>query len=412
MADRLPEFTDIEAAAAAGGAVVLQTPAFPSHSFSELTGREVWLKAENLQRAGSFKIRGAMNALSRLDEDGRRAGVVAASAGNHAQGVALAAQHFGIPATIFMPETAAIPKILATQGYGADVRLHGPTMAEAVDAAVELAGAGDAVFIHPYDHPCIVAGQGTLGLELAHQIPQPEAVVIPIGGGGLIAGTALALRTLWPGVVIVGVEADPMPLYSTSRHAGTPTRIPAAPTVADGIAIAVPSEICYCLIEAHVDELVTVPDADTTRAVALLLERSKLLVEPAGAVGIAALLDGVIPGDGPVAVVLSGGNIDPLFLNQVLRQGLEAAGRFGAFRVRVPDVPGQLSRVVNAIGATGANVLSVEHRREGIGLPLGVVEIGFTVAARSRPHFAAVLEALADYDVAVELQGEGTGAAG
>jgi threonine dehydratase len=389
------EMSDIEAARERIARVALVTPVMPSTSFSGLVGRELWLKAENLQRTGSFKIRGALNALALLAPERRAAGVVAASAGNHAQGVALAARELGLEATVFMPATAAIPKVEATRAYGADIRLGGEDLGAAVDAATAFAAETGAWFVHPYDDPAIVAGQGTLGLELADQVPDAGTVVIPVGGGGLIAGSSLALRSRLPGLRIVGVQSAAVPTYVASRAAGEPVTVPVAPTVSDGIAVGRACRMAFDLIEAHVDDLVTVDDGEATDAVALLLERAKLLVEPSGAVALAATLRGAVgTGDGPVIVVLSGGNVDLLVVGDLVRAGLEERGRFMAFTVRVRDVPGQLARVLEVVGANGGNIVDVEHHREGSGLPYGQVEIHVAVATRSPDHQRQIVEAL------------------
>jgi threonine dehydratase len=389
------EMSDIEAARERIARVALVTPVMPSTSFSGLVGRELWLKAENLQRTGSFKIRGALNALALLAPERRAAGVVAASAGNHAQGVALAARELGLEATVFMPATAAIPKVEATRAYGADIRLGGEDLGAAVDAATAFAAETGAWFVHPYDDPAIVAGQGTLGLELADQVPDAGTVVIPVGGGGLIAGSSLALRSRLPGLRIVGVQSAAVPTYVASRAAGEPVTVPVAPTVSDGIAVGRACRMAFDLIEANVDDLVTVDDGEATDAVALLLERAKLLVEPSGAVALAATLRGAVgSGDGPVVVVLSGGNVDLLVVGDLVRAGLEERGRFMAFTVRVRDVPGQLARVLEVVGANGGNIVDVEHHREGSGLPYGQVEIHVAVATRSPDHQRQIVEAL------------------
>lgn len=385
----------IQAARVRGSDVVLTTPVMPTTTFSAMCDREIWLKCENLQRAGSFKVRGAMNALSQLDDTHRSAGVVAASAGNHAQGVALAASTLGIGATVFMPESAPIPKIDATRQYGAEVRLVGTNLGESVDAALGFADESGGRFIHPYDDPAIVAGQGTLGLELLEQLPDAGTVVIPIGGGGLAAGTAAVLKQSRPEIRIVGVEAAATPTYVESRRAGTPTDVEPLFTLADGIAVSRASDFVFAHVEQYIDDLVTVDDAQMTQSVALLLERAKLLVEASGAAPLAAALAGLVPtAPGATVLVLSGGNVDLLLLDQVLRHGLEAAGRYEAFAVQVPDTPGNLSRVTEAIAAAGANVVSVDHGRQGIGLAFGYTEIRFEVETRSVEHYEAMQDAL------------------
>jgi threonine dehydratase len=389
--------SDIEEARARFEGHVSETPLVWSQSFSRITGRDVHLKAECMQRAGSFKIRGALNVLTRLE--GRP--VVAASAGNHAQGVALAASFTGSPCTLFMPETAPIPKIKATEDYGADVRLVGISLADAVEAAIEYSESSGAHFVHPYDDPLIIAGQGTLGLEVLDQLPEVGTVVIPTGGGGLLAGTALALKTLRPSVKVIGVEIEAAAVYSESRRLGTlVTDFPRGlPTVADGIAVSVPSELVWEIVETHVDDLVVVNDAETTSALAYVLDRSKIMVEPAGAVGVAALMEKRIPDDAPdpICIVLSGGNIDLMLLGKAVRHGLEASGRFAEYTVLVPDQPGNLASVLQTIAGEGGNVLLVEHHREGFGLPFGWVEIEISVETRDADHAARIATALEAY---------------
>lgn len=387
MPDKLISLDEIRAAQARIGSTVLVTPSIHSTSFSRMTGRDVWFKAENLQRTGSFKIRGAMNVLSQLDADERSAGVVAASAGNHAQGVALAAQSTGVQATVFMPETAPLPKVSATREYGAEVRLTGTSLEDAVIAARGHADNTGARFIHPYDDATIVTGQGTLGIEVAEQVPDAGTVVIPVGGGGLMAGSAAALKALRPDIRIVGIEIVTANTYKLSREKGSPTPVPPRPTVADGIAVHEPSLLAFEHIEAFVDELETVDDPQAMQAVAFLLERTKLMVEASGAVGVAALMDGRLDHlPDPFVIVLSGGNIDLLLLNRVIRGGLAAAGRFAWYRVRIPDVPGQLAGLLDVIASHGGNVVSVEHYREEGGVPVGFTEVLIAVETRGPEH--------------------------
>ena len=390
-------FNDIQDARSRFEGNVTETPLVWSQSFTRLTGRDVHLKAECMQRAGSFKIRGALNVLTRLG--GRP--VVAASAGNHAQGVALAAQFTGSPCTVFMPETAAIPKITATQDYGADVRLVGFSLADAVEAAQKYSRDHDARFVHPYDDPMVIAGQGTLGLEIMEQLPDVGTVVIPTGGGGLLAGTALALKTVMPSVKVIGVEIEPAAVYAESRRRGEVVRdFPRGqPTVADGIAVSVPSDLVWEIVETHVDDILVVNDAQTTAALAYVLERSKMMVEAAGAVGIAALLEKLIPDDAPdpICIVLSGGNIDLMLLGKAVRHGLEASGRFARYTVLVPDQPGNLAVVLQTIAGAGGNVIQVQHRREGFGLPFGTVEIEISVETKDSDHAARIARVLEPY---------------
>ena len=386
---------DVRAARDRVAGRVIDTPLSYSHSLSRLTGREVWLKAECLQRTGSFKIRGATNVLSQL---GGRA-VVAASAGNHAQGVALAAAWSGSPCTVFMPANAPLPKIEATRDYGADVRLVTGGLAEAVAAALADSEETGARFVHPYDDPLIIAGQGTLGLEVLATLPEVGTVVVPTGGGGLLSGVAVAVKSARPQSTVVGVEIAAAPTYLRSLEAGRPVEVPLAQTVADGINVQVPSPLVFDLLRAHVDLVVTVDDAQTASALSLVLERTKLMTEPAGVVGVAALLEGLLPSDAPdpVVVVLSGGNIDLLLVRKVVRHGLEVRGRYADVRVWVPDQPGQLAHILELIADLGANVLEVEHHREGFGLPWGLVEVNVSVETLGHEHRQRLLAALAPY---------------
>jgi threonine dehydratase len=386
---------DITAARDRMAGAAITTPMLHSASFSRLTGKDVWLKAENLQRTGSFKIRGASNVIAQLDAT---PGVVAGSAGNHAQGVALAAQLAGIPATIFMPVSAAIPKVEATRSYGADVRLGGDNIQAAVEAARRFADDTGARFIHPFDDPAIIAGQGTVGLEIIEQLPDVGTVVVPIGGGGLISGIAVALGASKPDVRVVGVEIESVAPYVASRGRATPVTVPYHTTVADGIAVPVPSSLAFAHIERWVHDIVTVDDREASQAVMMLMERAKLVVEGAGSVGVAALLEGRLSDtSGPIVIVLSGGNIDPLLVGKVLRYGLEVAGRYAWFRVLIPDVPGQLAGILELIADLGANVLTVNHRREGAGLPFGTTELGIAVETAGAEQTEELRAALDDY---------------
>ncbi|MEX1124599.1 MAG: threonine ammonia-lyase [Acidimicrobiia bacterium] len=385
---------DIEEARSRFEGRVTKTPLVWSQSFSRLTGRDVYLKAECMQRAGSFKIRGALNVVTRL---GGQA-VVAASAGNHAQGVALAAAFSGSKCTVFMPEGAAIPKIKATQDYGAVVELTGNSLADAIEVATTYAATTGARLVHPYDDPLIIAGQGTIGPEILEQLPEVGTVVVPTGGGGLLTGTAVGIRSLKPAVKVIGVEIEAAAVYAASRRKGEVVRdFPRGlPTVADGIAVSVPSDLVWEIAQQYVDEFLVVNDAQTTAALTLILERSKLMVEAAGAVGVAALMEKLIPDDAldPICIVLSGGNIDLMFLGKAVRHGLEASGRFAKFKVLVPDQPGNLFRILGVIAENGGNLVHVEHHREGFRLPFGTVEIELSVETRDADHAARIASAL------------------
>ena len=381
--------------------VVRMTPLEPSRPLSTALGGPAWLKCENVQRAGSFKVRGAYLRIFRLTAEERARGVVAASAGNHAQGVALAADMLGAEATVFMPVGAALPKIAATRGYGATVELVGNTVDESLVAAHEFADRTGAILIHPFDHPDIVAGQGTVGLEILEQCPDVRTIITGIGGGGLISGIAAAVKAAHPSVRIIGVQAAGAASVPTSLKAGRPVRLQNYSTVADGIAVGRPGDLCFAHIAAQVDDVVTVTEEDIARAMVMLIERSKLVVEPAGAVGVAALLAGAVRVDTPTVAVLSGGNIDPLLMMRVIERGLAAAGRYLRFTVRCPDRPGQLAAMLTLIGAEGANIDDVVHQRHDPRLRLGEVEVELSVETRGAEHSDRLVQALrnAGYEV-------------
>jgi threonine dehydratase len=390
----LPTLADIEEAREALRNVSITTPMEESRWLSGLADGPVRLKAENLQRTGSFKIRGAYLRISRLSEEERGNGVVAASAGNHAQGVALAAQMLGIKATVFMPEGAPIPKEKATRGYGAEVRFHGHSVDEALVAAKAFAAETGAVLIHPFDHVDIVTGQGTCGLEILEQCPDVRTVLVPCGGGGLIAGIATAIKAVHPALRVVGVQAEGAAAYPGSLAEGHPIALQSMSTMADGIAVGCPGDVPFRAIQQHVDEIVTVSEESLSRALLMLLERAKLVVEPAGAAAVAALLDQPSRFETPVVAVLSGGNVDPLLLMRVIRHGMAAAGRYLSFRVRIPDLPGGLARLLFELADVEANVLDVVHERTSTQLTLDEVEVALQVETRGAEHAGRVLARL------------------
>jgi threonine dehydratase len=357
-----------------------------SRWLSALAGGPVSLKCENLQRTGSFKARGAYLRISRLTEEERAHGVVAASAGNHAQGVALAAQLLGIRSTVFMPEGAPIPKEKATRAYGADVIFHGRYLEDALVRAHQFAAETGAVLIHPFDHVDIVAGQGTAGLEIIEQTPDVETVLVPTGGGGLLAGIAIAVKALRPDVRVVGVQAEGAAAYPASLARGAPVPLESMKTMADGIAVGRPGEITFAAVRDHVDEIITVSEDSLSRALLALVERAKLVVEPAGAAAVAAILDQPSAFRTPAVAVLSGGNIDPLLLGKVIRHGMAAAGRYLNLRVCIPDVPGGLAQLLTEVSAAGANVLEVAHERISPTLHLDEVEVHLQLETRGEPH--------------------------
>lgn len=376
------------------GGVARRTPVEGSTTMSQRCERAVACKAEYLQRTGSFKIRGAYNHIAALDPT--PASVVAASAGNHAQGVALAASLSGIPATIFMPATAALPKIEATRSYGAEVHLVGESVDDALAAAAEHADAEGAHYVPPFDDPLVIAGQATVGLELAEQAPDARTVVVPVGGGGLLAGIAAALAHERPDVDVIGVEPEGAAAMQAALAKGRPVTLDSVRTIADGIAVKSVSALTLAHAAAYAAGVVTVSDEEIGRALILLLERKKAVVEPAGVVGLAALLAGKVPGDGPAVTVLSGGNVDPLMLIRLIEHGLSATGRYLRLRIVVPDHPGALARITDTIARLGLNVLEVEHHRAGVRVAVDEVEVLLTLETRGRDHRLAVVRALRD----------------
>ena len=390
---------DVRAARERIAGVLRPTPAGVSDTLSRLFGRSILIKPEHLQRTGSFKIRGAYNRISRL-EPGTE--VVAASAGNHAQGVALAASMTGHRATIFMPSSAPLPKVDATSGYGATVKLGGEAVDDCIAAAKRFAAECGAVFVPPFDDPLIIAGQGTIGLELVDEAPDVETVVVAIGGGGLISGISATLAELRPEVRVVGVEADGAACMRASVHAGHCLSMNSLSTMADGIAVKSPSPLTLAHVRAYVHDLVTVTEEEISQALLLLLERVKAVVEPAGAAALAAILSGKVPGTGPVVAVLSGGNVDPLLLIKLIDHGLTAAGRYVVLRVVLDDRPGALARLTAEVARLGLNVLSVEHHRSGLNLDMDKVEVRLTLETRNTIHSHEVVADLGGLGYKVE----------
>jgi threonine dehydratase len=389
-----PGLDDVAAARKVLDDVVLQTPMLHSRVLSEHIGGPVYLKCENLQRTGSFKARGAYLRIYRLSEAERARGVIAASAGNHAQGVAFAATLLGAKATVVMPERAPLPKVEATRSYGAEVILHGSTVEHALARAQELAAEHGSTFIHPFEHPDVVAGQGTVGLEIIEQCPDVRTIAVQAGGGGLASGIAIVAKSASPAIRVIGVQAEAVAPFPASLAAGHPVAVTPGPTMADGIAVACPGELTFAVLASRVDRMVTVSEESLSRALLLCLERSKQLVEPAGAAGVAALLEHPRAFEPPVVAVLSGGNIDPLLLAKVLRHGLAAAGRYLTFRCRLPDRPGALATLLAEVAGLGANVLDVVHERVTPGLHVDEVEVLLQVETRGPGHCDSVITQL------------------
>ena len=389
-----PTLADIRAARERIHGAARETPVYVSESFERMTGREVWLKAENLQRTGSFKIRGAVNCVASLSDQERAAGVVAVSAGNHAQAVAWAAREGGIDATIFMPQDTPVAKVEATQNYGARIELGGEMFDDAQEHARAYAETSGATFVHPFEDERVIAGQGTIGLELVEQLPDVGTVVVPIGGGGLASGIAIAAKELKPNLRIVGVQAATCAPFAGGVSLGF--------TIAEGIAVKNPGELTLAIVKNLLDDVVTVTDEEISQAIVLSLERAKLLVEGAGAASLAALLADRVGGKGPVAVLLSGGNIDPSLLITVIRHGLTLAGRYLVVRTRISDRPGELVKLLSRIAQERVNLVSVEHHREGIQLSVAETEVELTLSTRDDAHALALLDAMQRWGYPVE----------
>ena len=389
---------DIEAAAKLLDGVIALTPIEQSRALGRITGSNVYLKCENLQRAGSFKVRGAYVRMAKLSPSERDRGVVAASAGNHAQGVAVAAARLGIKARIFMPLGVALPKLSATQGHGAEVVLHGHNVDEALAEAQRYSDETGAVFVHPFDNVDVVAGQGTIGLELLDQVPNLDTVLMGVGGGGLLAGVAVAIKArakeLGREVRIIGVQAENAAAYPPSLAADALVPLTKVSTIADGIAVGRPGQLPFSIIKELVDDVVTVSEDSLARALIFLLERSKMVVEPAGAVGIAALMDGKIENPGNTAVILSGGNIDPMLMLKVIQRGLAAAGRYLVVRILLDDRPGSLATISRIIAESDANVTGVDHTRVGGSISMGDVAITINMETKGHEHCELVLKNL------------------
>ena len=384
-----PTIADVRQAEERLTGIARVTPVFSSETLSRLAGRPVLLKAENLQRTGAFKIRGAYNTIAQLSADERAAGVVTASAGNHGQAVAWAAREAGIPATILVPESAPMAKVDAARSYGAVVELAGEGFDETASLALARAEETGATFVHAFEDARVVAGQGTLGLELAEQLPEgPATVVIPVGGGGLASGVAIALDALRPEIRIVGVQAA-----ACAPLAG---RTPTGSTIADGIAVKHPGQLTATILQDLLDDVVVVDDEEISEAIVLLLERAKLVAEGAGAAPVAAILAGRAGGDGPACAVLAGGNVDATTLNSVVRYGLTVSGRHLVVALLIPDRPGELARIVSMIAAHRANVLAIQHHREGRNIGVLETEAELTLETRDEEHSQALIRELAD----------------
>jgi len=374
-----------------------------SSTFSDMSGGRIWLKCENRQKTGSFKIRGASNKLAIMASSGEKRPVVASSAGNHAQGVACAARKFGVPATIVMPRAATIAKVQATEGYGAKVVLAGSCYDEAYAEARRICEAENAVFLHPYDDPDVIAGQGTLGLEILADLPTADIIIVPAGGGGLLSGVACAVKQVNPRVKVYGVQAEGADAIAQSFRAGRRICTASTSTIADGIAVGSPGELTVPLIRQYADDVVTVSDTEIANAILLLMERCKQIVEPSGAAPVAAVLSGKLDvKDKRVVCLLSGGNIDMGFIQSIIERGLVARHRRLKFTVRLLDRPGSLVQLLNVIAESGANVLNLQHDRLRAGLEANETTVRIACEVGGEEHGAALLAAIRERGYAVE----------
>ncbi|MFW0155461.1 threonine ammonia-lyase [Rothia sp. P6271] len=405
VSTQLPvQYADIEQAAHLLKPVIERTPVDHSLALSEMIGSEVYFKCENLQRSGSFKVRGAYVRMAKLTEDEKSRGVVAASAGNHAQGVALAAQQLGIKARIYMPLGAALPKVAATKSRGAQVILHGATVDDALAEAKRYAEETGAVFVHPFDNPDIIAGQGTIGIEILEQVPDVETIIVGVGGGGLLAGLSVAVRELEQKtgrkIRIIGVQAEHAAAYPLSLAADALVPLKKVSTIADGIAVGRPGQMPFSIIKELVDDVHTVSEDDIARALIFLMERNKLVVEPAGSVPVAALMDGKLLQQygnlGTTVCLLSGGNIDPMLMLKVIQRGLSAAGRYLTIKMMLNDRPGELTTISSIISSLDANVTGVDHTRVGGALSMGDVSITIDMETKGNEHIQQVLDGLTE----------------
>ncbi|MCL6597856.1 MAG: threonine ammonia-lyase [Alicyclobacillus macrosporangiidus] len=391
----VPNLAAVKAARQRLSGVIQTTPVDLSQTFSEMCGNPVYLKMENLQTTGSFKLRGAYNKIALLSEEQRRKGVIAASAGNHAQGVAYAARVHQVPCTIVMPEAASLAKVAATRRYGAEVVLAGASYDEAYVRACELQSLRGATFVHAFDDPAVIAGQGTLALEVLEQVPTAKAIVVPVGGGGLAAGIAMAAKAVRPDIRVFGVESASVPAFRQSMDTGQRTKVHVQPTIADGIAVAEPGRITYELVKRWLDDVFTVEEEQIARSMVLLLERSKIVAEGAAAAAVAAVAYGKVPrGIGDVVVIVSGGNVDVTMLSRIIEHGLVESGRFLRLSVTLPDRPGALRDLLDVFASLGANVLTIQHHRVGTRIALGQTEVEIDLETRDAGHIEAILQSL------------------
>ncbi len=386
---------DIQEAKSSLRNAVYKTSLVHNTTFSEMAKSSVYLKMENLQKTGSFKLRGAFNKISRLPEKDRKNGVIASSAGNHAQGVAMAATSYGIKSTIVMPKHAPLSKIAATKSYGAEVILYGDVYDEAYEKAKEIQKQTGAVFVHPFNDPEVIAGQGTIGLEILEDLPDIDIIVVPVGGGGLISGIAIAAKSIKPSIKIIGVQAKNMPSMIESISQGHITTIEGMPTIADGIAVKTPGELTFNIIKHYVDDIITVDEDEIANAILLLMERAKVIAEGSGAVSVAAILNRLeYIENKKVVALISGGNIDVNMLSRIIDKGLAKSGRRILIDTLIPDKPGTLGILLNRVAETGANVLSVTHNRSTRDIPIGYAKVELELETADEEHVEEIKKLL------------------
>ncbi len=384
--------------------IAVRTELAYTNTLSDLTGNRVYLKMENQQRTGSFKLRGAYNKVAHLSADEKRHGIIASSAGNHAQGTALAGTLFGLPATIVMPKTAPLSKVKATRSYGANVVLHGTVYDEAFAEAQRIQAEQQLTFIHPFNDPLVIAGQGTIGLEILEDLPDVEAVVVPIGGGGLIAGIALAVKQVRPQVKVIGVQTKNMPSMAQAVAQNKIVTCNGSPTIADGIAVKTPGDMTFEIIQHYVDDIVTVDEEEIASAILLLLERVKTIAEGAGAVAAAAVLNRLQGySSRKIAAVISGGNIDVNMMARIINKGMAKSGRKAVFNMIIPDKPGSLCRILQLTAETGANVLNVTHHRESRNVPLGYATVELELETADQEQIDAIKERMEQHQYCVNI---------
>ncbi|MFC4319933.1 threonine ammonia-lyase [Litchfieldia salsa] len=395
---------EIEEAKSKMRGIVHYTHLDHSSTFSRLSNNEIYLKLENLQKTGSFKVRGSYNKMISLSKEELERGVIAASAGNHAQGVAYSSSQLNVPCTIVMPKGAPLSKIEATRRYGANVELQGTTFDEALEYAIGLQKEIGATFVHPFDDDAVIAGQGTVGIEIFEQLPSIDAVVCPVGGGGLIAGIALALKTLKPSIKVYGVESNACPSMKASLQAEKPVIFEALPSMADGIAVKKPGHLTFELIQKYVDAIYTVEEMEIARTMLLLLERNKLLAEGSGAVSLAALLYHKIPIEGKnVVPIITGGNVDMNFISRIIEHGMVESGRYLSLITTIPDKPGNLQKLLQLIADLDGNVLNINHQRIGARVFPGQTQIQLSLETKNHAHIDQITQKIKDEGYSVEV---------